>query len=61
MKSEPRFDMSAGFIPDSPELRAPAQRLSRLETLIIVALAITFGAIGTVLGVLAAFAWEQWR
>ena len=61
MKSEPRFDMSAGFIPDSPELRAPSQRLSRLETLIVIALAMTIGAIGTVLGVLAAFAWEQWR
>jgi hypothetical protein len=61
MKSEPRFDMSAGFIPDSPELRAPAQRLIRLETLIVVALGVTVCAIGTALGMLAAFAWEQWR
>ncbi len=61
MKSEPRFDMSTGFIPDSPEPRAPAQKLSRIETLVVIALATVFGAIGSVVGVLAAFAWEQWR
>ena len=49
------------FIPDAPPARAPDRRLSRAETAIVVAMATFVCAIGAAAGVLAAFAWEQWR